>query len=230
MERGKKQRGGSRRPPVSGGSWTAVQEWVGGRLVSPFYITEGAPYRPEMILWLELPRELVVGSRLIDPQEAPVSFGATLLEAMRTPMVGPSRRPRRVRIADARLAAEVRDAVPGMEVVVAPTPELDRLLQLMASSMPRAATEEGPSYFEGGRVRGARVEALFRAAAVLFGVAPWKVVDDHQVLRLDIPGLGVEGACVSIIGALGESLGVIIFPSLLAFERFGAAAGAGAAA
>ena len=31
--------------------------------------------------------------------------------------------------------------------------------------------------------------------------------DDDQVLRLEIPRFGVEGACVSIIGALGESDG-----------------------
>lgn len=40
------------------------------------------------------------------------------------------------------------------------------------------------------------------------------------MLRLDIPELGVEGACVSVIGALGQSVGLIIFPSLVAFESF----------
>jgi hypothetical protein len=37
---------------------------------------------------------------------------------------------------------------------------------------------------------------------------------------MDIPALGVEGACVSIIGHLGESLGVIVFPSRLGYEAF----------
>ncbi len=41
---------------------------------------------------------------------------------------------------------------------------------------------------------------------------------------MDIPALGVEGACVSIIGALGESLGILVFDSYLAFARFGHAA------
>ncbi|MGH8194105.1 MAG: SEC-C metal-binding domain-containing protein [Woeseiaceae bacterium] len=50
--------------------------------------------------------------------------------------------------------------------------------------------------------------------------APWKSAADTQLLRLDIPELGVEGACVSIIGALGQSAGFIIFPSLMAFESF----------
>jgi hypothetical protein len=65
---------------------------------------------------------------------------------------------------------------------------------------------------------------MFKSAALLYRVAPWKTASDADVLRMDIPALGIEGACVSIIGALGQSLGLLIFPSLLAYERFGAAA------
>ena len=43
---------------------------------------------------------------------------------------------------------------------------------------------------------------------------------------MDIPTLGIDGACLSIIGQLGESRGVLIFPSLDGFERFLAAANA----
>ena len=44
---------------------------------------------------------------------------------------------------------------------------------------------------------------------------------------MDIPTLGIDGACLSIIGQLGESRGVLIFPSLDGFERFLAAANVG---
>jgi len=50
-----------------------------------------------------------------------------------------------------------------------------------------------------------------------------KVADDDQVLRVDIPQLGVEGACLSIIGALGESFGITLFPSHGGHEAFVAA-------
>ena len=62
---------------------------------------------------------------------------------------------------------------------------------------------------------------MFRAAEILYSLAPWQVATDDQVLRMDIPALGVEGACVSIIGTLGESLGLLIFPSLAGYEAFG---------
>ncbi len=201
------------------GSGTGVQEWVGGRLTVPAYIAEPRPFRPEVILWLELPADIIVGHELYDPSGPPVSFSETLLQAAASPMAGPPRRPKRIRVANAHLAAELRGVMPGIEVVVAPTPELDAVIAQMVAAMP-PGDGEGPSYLERGRIPVATLGALFRASEALFRLAPWKLVEDSQALRLDIPALGVEGACVSVIGALGESLGLVIFPSHLAMERF----------
>ena len=44
---------------------------------------------------------------------------------------------------------------------------------------------------------------MFAASDSLFAITPWTLADDNQILRLDIPALGVDGACLSIIvGAL----------------------------
>jgi hypothetical protein len=195
-------------------------EWVGGRVVSPFYITEGTPYRPELILWLELPEGVVMHFELGDRRKTPASFGATLLKAMESPMSGPKRRPATVRVADAQLAAEVRRVLPDVRIIEAPTPELDDVIDLMSEATLKDEDREDPSYFENGRIGIEAIEGLFRAAKVLYHVAPWKVAGDSQVLRVDIPAYGVERACLSIIGALGESIGLILFPSIEGFERF----------
>jgi hypothetical protein len=191
-------------------------------VLSPFYVAEDKPFRPEMILWVELPEGLVPFAKMIDPAGPPVSLSEALVEAMESPMVGPPRRPSRIRVADRRQAAEIEDAAGGIEIVVAPTPEVDQVLRDMAESF---ADEEGEdlSYFEGGRVSPEVVQDLFKAAKVLFQVAPWNLGGDMEILRLDIPRFGVEGACVSIIGSLGESLGFVLFPSLEAYEHFIAA-------
>jgi len=204
-----------------------MREWVGGRITLPVYIEQAEPFRPEIALWLELPEGFVVGHELIDPNGPPVSLADTLLHAMASPLVGMARRPPRIRISQPQLAAELREAVPGIDVVVAPTPELDELVARMLQSRPGSA-EHTESYFEHGRVGAETVAALFQAADALFRTAPWQLVQDSQVMRLDVPALGVEGACVSIIGALGESFGLIIFPSRLALERAGIDAGIGA--
>lgn len=201
------------------GAGTQVREWVGGRLTAPVYISEPKPFRPEIILWLELPDDLIVGHALIDPSSPPASFGETLLQASASPLAGPPRRPKRIRVAQEHLGAELRVAFPDIEVVVAPTPELDQVIAQMVASMP-AGGGNAPSYLERGRLAPQTLDAMFPAAEALFRSAPWNELDDSAGLRLDIPALGVEGACVSVIGALGESLGLVIFPSHLARELF----------
>ena len=71
---------------------------------------EGESYRPEMILWMELPTGVVVGHHLADSKEA-ADVGSILLGAMERPIAGPPRRPGRIRVASADLAASVRRAV-----------------------------------------------------------------------------------------------------------------------
>ena len=133
-------------------------EWVGGRLLAPMYITEGEPYRPEVIVWMEFPEGLVVGTHLMNPTEPDLSFGESLVRAMRHPMIGAPRRPSRIRVADASHAAEVRAVVgDAVEVTVAPTPELHEVIRTMSEHLGTQDDEEPASYFEGGRVSPAAV-------------------------------------------------------------------------
>ncbi len=198
-------------------------EWVGGRVSLPAYITEPEPYRPDAIVWVELPGELVIAFTVVDPKSDAPSFADSLREAMRAPHAGPPRHPPRVRVASEALAIEARtalaaamtpDAIP--EVVVASTPEIDDVARAFAEWS--GPSEEKESYFEGGRVSATAVEALFRAAGVLYHAAPWKVVGEDQLIRLDVPELGIRGAAVSVIGALEENLGVLVFPSRAGYE------------
>jgi hypothetical protein len=206
-------------------------EWVGGKILTPFYVTEDGPYRPEMILWLELPEGPIVFTSLLDPKQRPPTFGGTLLQAMKSPMAGPPRKPDRVRVADADLAAEVRMVLPGIPVEIAPTPELEEVIKAISrfsegeldevsEKIPNTQRGERMSYLENGRVPPDAVEDLFRSAGILYRLAPWKVMDDRHTVRVDIPEYGVHGACMSVIGTLGQSLGFLLFPSLRAFESF----------
>ncbi len=197
-------------------------EWLGGRLRLPAYVLEDEPFRPELVSWLELPSGLLVGHDLVGA-EGDGALARALEAALHRHTPGAAREPGRLRVADHADAAELRRAFgERFDIEVAPTPELDAVLDEFVASMPEG--DEEASYLEGGRVSVACVARMFEAAALLYRAAPWKVAFDSEVLRLDIPVLGVEGACVSIIGALGQSLGLIVFPSLLAYERFGAAA------
>ncbi|MBK8232367.1 MAG: SEC-C domain-containing protein [Candidatus Eisenbacteria bacterium] len=139
---------------------------------------------------------------------------------MRAPLIGPPRQPRTVRVCGAELADEVRRVLPGARVVDAPTPELQQVVDQMEESLPASDDDEDASYLEGGRIDPDTMHELFVAAKLLFEAAPWKVASDSQIIRVDIPAHGIEAGCISIIGAMEESLGFILFPSLRGYERF----------
>ena len=198
-----------------------VHEWIGGRVPAPFFVQDHVePYRPDIVIWMELPNHLVVGQAVLAPGDNHGALARTLRSAIVNPTVGEPRQPDAIRIADHDLAAEVRAEVAGtIPVTVAPTPELDELFQILVASMPAPGDDE-PSYFAHGRVSADIVEMLFITSGALFAITPWTLADENQILRMDIPALGVDGACLSIIGQLGQSLGVLIFPSRHAFEQF----------
>ena len=163
-------------------------EWIGGCLTPPFFITDrDEPYRPTQVVWMELPYRLVVGHDVVEPEASSGAVARTLLTALERPLVGPARRPARVRVQDASLVREIREVL-GDEIPidVAPTPELDELIKVMLAEIP--AGDEEASYFEGGRVSPEVVAKLFSAARLLFGLEPWKMSHDgHRGARRE-PG------------------------------------------
>ena len=204
-------------------------QWVGGLLPGPFFIDHrGQPYRPDIACWMELPTRAIVHQTLVGPDDTVGAVSRSLREAMRQPAIGPPRRPGSIRVADPETAAEVRAEVEGaLPVAIGPTAELDDFFDAMILSNRRSQIQE-PSYFAGGRVSLAAVEKLFAAGLSLFRSKPWTISNQTQVLRMDIPALGVNGACVSIVGPITHSPGVLIFPGLDGFEQFDHAGNTGA--
>ena len=215
----------SPRRPRTAGTAPRRREWIGGILAPPFYLLDREePYRPKVVVWLELPEGRVVGRAVVMPEDLDGAIGRVLRKALAEPLVGAPRRPDVIRVDDPLSAAEVRAETDGaIPITLAPLPELDDVLDHMVESMPPGDADEG--YLADGRVSPATVERLFTAARGLFATAPWSIAADTQVLRMDIPALDVEGACVSILGQATGRHGVLIFPSLVDFEAFIDAAG-----
>src|SRR5262249_1431737 len=114
------------------------------------------------------------------------------------------------------LLPEIRRAAgPGTDVRVAPTPELDAL----RAGLSEEFEEEPAGYLDSGATPEAVAE-LFEASAGLFRAAPWREVLDSQPVELDVPSRGVKGACVCIIGNLGQNLGLLIYRSVDDYRTF----------
>jgi SEC-C motif len=117
-------------------------EWVGGRYPLLSKVREGGEViQPDVVLWLELPRGVIVSVTVIDPR-APVAFETTLAEAMKHPAEGSPRKPARIRVPEKRLAEALKGTVDGgTTVVVGPVPELDAVFADLVGSV--AAPEVG---------------------------------------------------------------------------------------
>lgn len=67
----------------------------------------------------------------------------------------------------------------------------------------------------------AAIAAFFRAAAALFRAKPWKTVpSDQSLFSVSIEKLGVTDAALSVIGQMGQSLGLILFSGIDDFEAY----------
>lgn len=210
-----------RRPsqPHSRDTKTAGIEWIGGMVTMPTYVTgEGEPYRPEMLLWMGADGS-VLGSTAAKPGELLAMASESLLHTIEEPMCGRPHRPSRIRVASARLADVLQADYPGLDVVCAPTPELDEVLVQMQRMMDEAAATE-QSYLWPDTGPDA-IASLFKAAAALFRAKPWdQIPDDQSLISVMIESLGVRDAAMSVIGQMGESLGFILFSSLDDFDAY----------
>lgn len=194
-------------------------EWIGGTATLPAYVTgEGEPYRPEALFWMGADGA-ILGSTLARPGKILSMAGESLSGTIDDPMLGPPHRPTRVRVASPELADALRAAHPSLDVVCAPTPELDRMLADMRETMSQGSPAR-QSYLSAGIAPGA-MASFFKAAAALFRARPWAVVPgDDCLLSVTIEPLGVRDAAMSVIGQMGQNFGFVLFSNVDDFEAY----------
>lgn len=194
-------------------------EWVGGLVSLPGYVTgEGEPFRPEALFWIGA-EGAVFGTEMGKPGEMLGKASESLQRAIEQPMFGRAHVPARVRVASPELAGALRAGHPTIEIVCAPTPELDAVVAMLREKMDEGA-EDRVSYLAPG-VGPDAIASLFRAAAGLFRAAPWKTVpSDESLLSVTIEALELRDAVLSVIGQMGQSLGIVVFPSIEDFDAY----------
>jgi hypothetical protein len=196
----------------------AAQEWVCGIVSMPAYVNDAdAPFRPEILLWLNA-EGLVIGTTMGKPGEVLARASDHLRATIEQPMVGPPHAPARLRVSSDALAAALRASHPSIKITCGPTPELDQVIEGMSEHM-RSSPREPQSMLGGGVVPEA-MASFFRAAAELFRAKPWKVVPDDTVLSVSAESRGLDQAALSVIGQMGQSLGLLLFSTMDDFDTF----------
>lgn len=198
-------------------------EWLGGLVSMPSYVTgEGEPYRPEALFWTDS-EGTVIGTTMGKPGELLDLAAESLRETIVRPMFGRPQLPERVRVASPALADALRAGHSGLEIVCAPTPELDVFVSALLEKM--AVGDEDDQSYLSPELEPAAVAAFFRASAELFRAKPWTVVpSDDSLISVSIEQLGIADAALLVIGQLGESQGFILFADIEDFDAFVAAA------
>lgn len=194
-------------------------EWVGGIVTMPAYITgEGEPYRPEALFWIDADG-MMLGTAVERPGELLPAASECLQETIEHPMFGRPHAPARLRVASPGLADALRAGHPGIEVVCAPTPELDALVAHLRAEMEEDDVA-APSYLSSG-VGPDAVASFFSAAADLYRALPWQAVpDDQSLFSVTSEALGLHAAALSVIGQMGQSYGLVLFSGLDDFEAY----------
>lgn len=200
-------------------------EWVGGIAVMPGYVTaEGEPYRPEALLWLD-DNQRVLGVTTEKPGQLLARASDSLAETMAKPMVGKADAPSRIRVGTKDLSEVLRAGHPNLEIVCAPTPEVDAVMAVMREHTGDHADEE--QTYLGSDISPEMMASFFRSAATLYRARPWAHIPaNRSVFSLTSEQLGLREAALVVIGQMGESLGFILFASLDDYALFHEAASA----
>ncbi len=192
---------------ASGGKVTALNtrtrsEWQGKRVNVGYIETEGR--YAVMELWLSLPDGIIV--HYSHAAEGAGEVTDSLREAVTTYA------PTHLTVHDRRWGATLRAAFPDLDIRIGPTPEVNEAADSLLKSLSKHA--DGTAPYLTADMDGSTMARLFEDAADVYMAAPWKFLEDWQIALVDVPQLGIKGACVSVIGAINGDYGFLIFNSI----------------
>ena len=204
-------------------------EWIGALVTFPSYVTgEGEPYKPTAVMWLEPATGCVVDSQLVRPEQALPRAAGLFHLATREPLAGTPRVPARVRVSDEALAHALRGSLGDVELVVAPTPEVDDVIASLTAHIARREREDadGTTYLGPG-IESGDVAHLFRAAARLYRARPWDSLPADGFVAVTCERLDITDGALCVVGQMGQSYGMSLFRSVDDATRFMEAARSG---
>lgn len=167
-------------------------EWVGGAVKpSSYVIDESGSFRPTAIVWLDGDR-MMQGMDMAMPGEEIETALASLDEALHKPKFGQPLPPTKIRIADPDIADVVKRHYTSIEVVLAPTPELDEIEKSMSEFK---SDERRPLTYAEQGLNPYAVASYYESQAKLYRAAPWKKVPtDLCLFSVSMESLGIENA------------------------------------
>ncbi len=184
-------------------------------------------YEPEVLVWIG-GNGAVLGSRTAKPGEVLAAASESLTQAIERPLVGQPHRPGRLRVASLALADLLRSSHPDLEIVCAPTPEIDVLADKMRKQL--AERDMAISSYLGRGSSPELVAEFFSAAATLFRALDRGAPASGECdLMFDIESYGVCDRALVMLEQVGAPCTFVWFERVQDLDAFRAAADAAAA-
>jgi Tetratricopeptide repeat len=174
------------------------------------------PYRPFVALCISTTRPAAhfADAQRHDP-DGPGAAAAILstLAEMGLSTRNTGYRPSVVHVRDPRVVAEVAAALEGVDTTVELAerlPALDTFLREMAAE---AFGDGNPGAFDAPGVTPERLRAFADAAKRFYDAAPWRHLDDGDLIRVESPKVGKGLSLLGVMGSGGHEFGLSFFNS-----------------
>jgi tetratricopeptide (TPR) repeat protein len=191
--------------------------WEGAIAQMPMWV-DGEPgkdpYRPQAPVWVSTGRQLA-HFKLTDAQgRVDDAVALATLAEMGTSAKLAGYRPRALRVRDERLASSLAEALQPLDTaveVVRDLPVLDKFLQEMTAGI---AGDRVPAALDAPGVTPERLRAFADAAKQFYDSAPWRHLDDGDLIRVETPNAGKGLVLCAVMGAAGQQFGLGFFSSV----------------
>ncbi|MTJ48514.1 hypothetical protein [Dolichospermum sp. UHCC 0259] len=193
--------------------------WEGDRrpLSSPHTPFTDPDTKGDCILWVDASEGIVRGMDMIDPTLGPEAIVRTLMRAIEHPQ-SPAKpgRPQRIVVRDREIQFYLRGVLQDLDIAidyVSELPIIDELFRSFAEVIDSQTPDLPPKY----------AKLLHDKALEVWQAAPWRFLEEQQILSIEINQWDVEKLYASVMGMLGIEYGILFYRSEDSLKRFRAA-------
>jgi len=194
---------GDRRPLSRGGQAMAA-DWSGDA---------NAP-DGDCILWVDGTQGIVRAMDVVPPDVGAEAVARTLLRAIEQPhSPGMPARPQKIVVRDRELLFFLRGVLQGLDINLDHVPDLP-LIDEIFRGFQDAIVNRPPQLPEDF------ADSLTAKAIETWKLAPWRQLEDHQVIAIEVKHWDIDTFYLSIMGKLGMEYGILMYRSLESLQRF----------
>jgi tetratricopeptide (TPR) repeat protein len=192
--------------------------WEGAIVALPIWVDTpgGDPYRPRAAVWASTTRQLAHLKMLGEATEEETALLALAEMGNSSKLAG--YRPRALRV-DAHLADTLRESVGDLGLAVEVGDELPAVRAFVLAMADALSERPVPSALDEPGVTPARLAAFADAAKRFFDAAPWRYLDDEDLIKVESPKAGRGLSLFAVMGSAGQQFGLGFFSSTAQYRE-----------